>query len=172
MFTATEPTRTPVSAPKTATPEEIKSDGPSQINYKYDWYQNVTHIFVAYKIKQGGEAFLNGGLIVHFTDSTMILENSKTGEILASIEFSNPIDPTGSTWTCTKKRIDIKMKKQVENENWTGLEKGSGTGATAIPVTAASGPISYPSSSKNKKNWDTLDKDLTKELSDDKPEGD
>jgi len=41
----------PAKAAKTAAVEEIKSDGPSQINLKYDWYQNMTHIFVAYKIK-------------------------------------------------------------------------------------------------------------------------
>ena len=31
---------------------------------------------------------------------------------------------------------------------------------------------SYPSSSKNKKNWDKIDKEITKEESKDKPEGD
>ena len=31
---------------------------------------------------------------------------------------------------------------------------------------------SYPTSSKNKKNWDQLDKEITKEMSLEKPEGD
>ena len=54
MFIPTEqPSQTlaPAKAAKTTAVEEIKSDGPSQINLKYDWYQNMTHIFVAYKIK-------------------------------------------------------------------------------------------------------------------------
>jgi len=110
------PASTATATAKAATvAEEIKSDGPSQINLKYDWYQNMTHIFVAYKIKQGGEVFANGGLSVTFTDCTMILENSTTGEILACVEFSNKIDASCSTWTCTSKRIDIKIKKLVDN---------------------------------------------------------
>lgn len=43
---------------------------------QYDWYQNLTHVFVAYKIRRGGEEMADGGLIVNFTDSTMVLENS------------------------------------------------------------------------------------------------
>ena len=43
---------------------------------QYDWYQNLTHVFVAYKIRRGGEEMADGGLIVNFTDTTMVLENS------------------------------------------------------------------------------------------------
>ena len=57
----------------------------SQINLQYDWYQNMTHVFVAYKIRRGGEEMADGGLIINFTDSTMVLENSLTGEILTEI---------------------------------------------------------------------------------------
>ena len=61
----------------------------SQINLQYDWYQNVTHVFIGYKIKQGGEGLINGVLNIKFTDSSMVLENSQTGEILTQIDFSN-----------------------------------------------------------------------------------
>ena len=84
----------------------------------------MTHVFVAYKIKQGGEALANGALRVNITDNTLVLENSSNDEILASIDFSNLVDPANCTWSCTNKRIDIKLKKQVENQNWTGLEVG------------------------------------------------
>lgn len=37
----------------------------------------------------------------------------------------------------------------------------------------ASGPgPAYPSSSKKKKNWDAIDKEIEKEIANDKPEGD
>ena len=44
--------------------------------------------------------------------------------------------------------------------------------ATAsAPVNSGSAPA-YPSSSKNKKNWDKVDKAIAKESANDKPEGD
>ena len=97
---------------KTAASEESKTGGAnSQINLQYDWYQNVTHVFIGYKIKQGGEGLINGVLDIKFTESSMVLENSQTGEILTQVDFSNKIDPSASTWTCSVKRIDIKLKK-------------------------------------------------------------
>lgn len=132
----------------------------------------MTHVFIGYKIKQGGEALASGGLAVNFTETSMVLENSKTGEILTQVDFSNPIDVGASTWTCSAKRIDIKAKKAAEDLNWRALEAGSG-GAMAIPAQAATGPKpSYPSSSKVKRDWTALDKEIESELSKDKPEGD
>jgi len=81
MFTATaKPAATSAAPAKRAPAEEVKtsasSGASSQINLQYDWYQNVTHVFVAYKIKQGGEALANGGLKLTFEDTCMVLENS------------------------------------------------------------------------------------------------
>ena len=68
MFTVTKPatsaaaatsTAPAQAAASTATAEESKtsaSSAVSQINLQYDWYQNVTHVFIAYKIKSGGDA--------------------------------------------------------------------------------------------------------------------
>lgn len=55
-------------APAEESKTSATSGGVSQINLEYDWYQNVTHVFVAYKIKSGGEALKNGGLIVNFEE--------------------------------------------------------------------------------------------------------
>ena len=91
---------------------------------------------------------------------------------MASLDLANSIDPSNCTWSCTSKRIDLKLKKDIENQNWVGLVAGSGA-ANAIPAVASSGPVpAYPSSSKNKKNWDALDKEIEKEIAGDKPEGD
>lgn len=75
----------------------------------------MTHVFVAYKIKQGGDALANGALKVNFTDSSLVLENSSNEEIMASLDLANSVDPTNCTWSCTSKRIDLKLKKEIEN---------------------------------------------------------
>lgn len=103
----------------------------------------------------------------------MVLENSSTGEIIVSIDLSNKIDPVASTWTCSAKRIDIKLKKVSEDLNWRVLEGGSPGGVSSIPVTVANGPApSYPSSSKVKRDWDAIDKEIERETENEKPEGD
>lgn len=93
---------------------------------------------------------------------------------MTQIDFSNKIDASASTFTCSAKRIDIKCKKQAEDLNWRVLEaSASAGGVTAIPAQAASGPgPSYPSSSKVKKDWNAIDKEIETEIAGDKPEGD
>ena len=56
---------------------------------------------------------------------------------------------------------------------WNGLEASAAGGASAIPSAALNGPRpAYPTSNKNKKDWSKMDKELEKELANDKPEGD
>ena len=79
------------------------------------------------------------------------------------------------TYTCGLKKIEIKLKKAIENFNWITLESPTGqiTGAgvpMAIPTNTK--VPDYPSSSKNKKNWDNIDTVCEKELKVEKPEGD
>ena len=66
MFTASSAAASASSQQvASATNEETKTPAAndnSQINLQYDWYQNVTHVFIGYKIKQGGEALVNGVL--------------------------------------------------------------------------------------------------------------
>ena len=104
----------------------------------------------------------------------MVLENSKTGEILTQIDFSNKIDPNTSSVAFSLKRVDIKIKKETEDVNWRTLEAQDEASAnTAIPAQVTSGAKpSYPTSSKKKRDWNALDKEIEQELAQDKPEGD
>ena len=90
--------------------------------------------------------------------------------------MTNSIETENSYKNCYPRKICLTLKKAIENVNWISLEKG----VEVKPLTIAS-PIttngvqqtpSYPSSSKNKKNWDKIDKEITKEESKDKPVGD
>lgn len=53
------------------------------LDSKYDWYQNMTHTFVSYKVK-GGEANETTIKTNLFADQFNI-ENINTGEQLASV---------------------------------------------------------------------------------------
>ena len=59
---------------------------------KHDWYQNLTHVFVSFKIKKGGEA-LKSALKVTFTPNAVQLVNEANGEVLVHLDVANEITP-------------------------------------------------------------------------------
>ena len=146
------------------------SNDAASLDLKYDWYQNVNHIFVSYKIKKGGEALKSGGLKVKFTASSVSLENGANGEILVHLDLANAIVAEESTFVCSVKKVELKMKKALDNINWIGLEQGSATSKVQA-MQSSSGPA-YPSSAKVKRDFNAIDKELDKVLSKDGAEGD
>lgn len=98
------------------------SNDAASLDLKYDWYQNVNHIFVSYKIKKGGESLKSGGLKVNFTAGSVCLENVANGEILVHLDLANAIVAEESTFVCSVKKVELKMKKATDNVNWRGLE--------------------------------------------------
>jgi suppressor of G2 allele of SKP1 len=95
-------------------------------------------------------------------------------DITVKLDLSNQIVPEDSSKQATPKKIELKLKKLVENVNWMGIEKGGDSKLLATQIVSQP-PVdkpSYPSSSKNKKNWDEINREFSKELANDKPEGD
>ena len=90
--------------------------------------------------------------------------------------MTNLIETENSYKNCYPRKICLTLKKAIENVNWISLEKGVEvkplTIAAPITTNGVQKTPSYPSSSKIKKNWDKIDKEITKEESKDKPEGD
>jgi hypothetical protein len=132
------------------------------LNLTYDWYQNVTHVFVSYKIKQGGEELKSGGLKVEFQSQAVTLENIANGEVLASIDLANSISEADSTYSCSARKVELKFKKVDESITWKGLEMGSGSTPTMM-TSNTSGPA-YPSSAKVKRDWSAVDSEMEKAM--------
>lgn len=127
-------------------------------------------MFVNYKIKKGGEALKNGGIKVSFTPNTFEIENLLNGEVLIHLDVANEIIPQESTYVCGTKKIELKIKKKSEKINWGGLESGSAT--TLLEKMQNNVVPAYPSSSKVKRDFNAIDKELDKMLSKESTEGD
>jgi suppressor of G2 allele of SKP1 len=127
-------------------------------------------VFISFKIKKGD---IRQSLEVCYGENTLDLSN--LGVRLAKLKLANQIVPHLCNYTCGLKKIEIKLKKAIENFNWVVLESATGqiTGV-GVPMQAptVSSVPAYPSSSKSKKNWDKIDTVCEKELKSDKPEGD
>jgi len=142
------------------------------IDTKYDWYQNTSHVFLSFKIKKGD---IRQSIEVCYGETALTLTN--LGVQFANLKLSNQIVNHMCTYTCGLKKIEIKLKKSIENFNWITLEASSATTGLGVGVPTMAMPINtkvpdYPSSSKNKKNWDNIETDCEKELKAEKPEGD
>lgn len=64
--------------------------------------------------------------------------------------------PLSSSKDHTAKKIELKLKKSVDNVNWMKIERAGESKllATSVPSQANSFQApSYPTSSKNKKDW-------------------
>ena len=80
-----------------------------------------------------------------------------------TLELTNQIVPEESAKNAAVKKIELKLRKKLENMNWMGIERGGEAKLVATSVPTQNAPLpSYPTSSKNKKNWDAIDKDITK----------
>jgi hypothetical protein len=130
----------------------------------------MTHVFITWKIKKGD---IRQSAEVEFGQDRLQISDKQQN--LATLLYSNKVVAHLCNYTCTLKKIEVRLKKEADNINWVNLERGSGEQVPKVASVAAptinSAPLSYPSSSKNKKNWDKVEKEASKELSD-KPEGD
>jgi hypothetical protein len=130
----------------------------------------MTHVFITWKIKKGD---VRQSAEVEFGQDRLQISDQQQN--LATLLYSNRVVAHLCNYTCTLKKIEVRLKKEADNINWVNLERGSGEQVPKVASVAAhtinSAPLSYPSSSKNKKNWDKVEKEASKELSD-KPEGD
>jgi len=75
--------------------------------------------------------------------------------------------------SCGLKKIEIKLKKATENIGCGNLEAVHSFTSSSQPMASlVNKPVpSYPTSSKKKTDFTKVDKEIEKDLSKDKPEG-
>lgn len=78
------------------------------------------------------------------------------------LEFTLFSDVSAHKVSVFATKVEIYLEKKTRGLKWLSLEHKELTSA----------PVSYPSSSKNPKNWDSIEKDIKKEESQTVPKGD
>ena len=101
------------------------------------------------------------------------LEVEADGVEILKIKLSNKCIASQSSHTCGLKKIEIKLKKATDNISWGNLEAVHGSSSSSQPMAPlVNKPVpSYPTSSKKKTDFTKVDKEIEKDLSKDKPEG-
>lgn len=101
-------------------------------------------------------------------------------EFERTFELARAIDPAGSTFKVTAYKIEISLKKVTaadQRPEWPALEACDAKNASSaqtvhVPAPAADKPLAYPTSSKKKVDYSQVEKAVTKEEEEEKPQGD
>lgn len=148
--------------------KEQKAAVAPQLNPKYDWYQNITHVFVSFKVV-GSDKSLAKNTKVDLQKQQITLE---CGEQTIVVPLSQEIDAETSEIYPFSTKLELKLKKIEEKQNWLCLEPGSGgpSTVTRVPVEDDEQKKAKPYASK--RDWNAIERDVGKELDAEKPEGD
>lgn len=125
------------------------------LKFTHNWYQNATFITLSLESntpieKEKFEFVLEKKSIklIHKVAQKAIFEMS----------LSNSIVPEYSKYSVINRRIEFNLKKEVENFNWITVDRKK------VEETSSTFKQSYPTSSKKKKDWDNLEKEINEEL--------
>ncbi|KAJ3379154.1 Suppressor of G2 allele of SKP1 [Lobulomyces angularis] len=104
---------------------------------------------------------------IDFTEnslSLLIKLPTQTDFTLELEPLSHKIAPSDSKYSVLSTKVEIKLKKAIYGTKWNTLE---GEDKLVTNLASANNKPEYPSSAKNKKDWNKIEKEVT----DEKPEG-
>jgi len=133
---------------------------------KREWYQNNTHVYITLFAK-GVEQdsckvdFQEKELSVSFP-----LPGSTDEEYQLNLDLFDAVDPAACRLEVGKVKVEVVLAKKNAGVQWKDLEKQD-----TIMEISPDQPA-YPTSNKQKKNWNKIDQDIEAELKAEKPEGD
>jgi suppressor of G2 allele of SKP1 len=150
-------------APESVAPKETTISGKKPI--KREWYQNSSTVFIT--IFQKGMQKEN--VKADFQDKELSLNMKLPGgdddTYTLDLELFDSIEPEKCSIDISQVKVEVSLTKKNLGVQWSSLEK-------AKVVAAASDGPAYPSSSKVKRDWDQIDKDIEADFKKEKPEGD
>lgn len=162
----TEKELSTVPPPRSATP-------------KYQYYQTPTHVTVTLLAKGIKEEEATVSL-----EARRLKVALRDGTVLLDAALFDGIMPTESSYKFFATKVELKLKKATEGLPWTDLVGGNGAGAgdtsstpagpmmmQAAPMNVAAQPAKAPRPYASQKNWEQVEREITKELESEKPEG-
>ena len=132
------------------------------IKFSYNWYQNDNSVIVTLDCNKIINKFTYKVEFSPTLFKVVMNENNNNIYKLYELDLYLEIDPEKCTYKLLTQKIELTLEKKEKGKSWITLDSKS---ANTIQ--------SYPSSNKNKTDFNKINKDIEKELKDDKsnPEG-
>jgi suppressor of G2 allele of SKP1 len=128
-----------------------------------EWYQSSTHVIITIFLKGAAQDDCKAEFHERDFSLSVKLPGSETETYNLDLELAGAIDPSGCKVEASKVKVEVTLLKKYSSR-WDALEK--------VEEQAVSDQPAYPSSSKQKRDWSQIDRDMETELKSDKPEGD
>eukprot|EP00928_Gymnodinium_smaydae_P089709 TRINITY_DN73622_c0_g1_i1.p1 TRINITY_DN73622_c0_g1~~TRINITY_DN73622_c0_g1_i1.p1 ORF type:complete len:400 (+),score=126.10 TRINITY_DN73622_c0_g1_i1:77-1276(+) len=133
-----------------------------------EWYQNNTHVYITIFEKGVDQQKFQ----VDFQEKELTLSFPLPGansgeEYQLDLQLFDAVEPENCKVEVGKMKVELALCKKTVGKQWKDLER-----VDEVAVLAAAEQPSYPTSSKTKRDWGQVDRDIEAELKDEKPEGD
>lgn len=124
----------------------------------HSWYQDTEMLYVVVPLKLQSPTSYSVSITSQSVSISAVLVNSSDFQLELPLLY--PILTEESNYDFKNNKLEIKLKKK-DPIQWSNLE----------PIVPAEYKPSYPSSSKAKRDWNKIDKEIEQELKKEKPEG-
>eukprot|EP01006_Ploeotia_vitrea_P031831 TRINITY_DN64131_c0_g3_i1.p2 TRINITY_DN64131_c0_g3~~TRINITY_DN64131_c0_g3_i1.p2 ORF type:complete len:347 (+),score=80.00 TRINITY_DN64131_c0_g3_i1:36-1076(+) len=156
-----------------ATPADVAAAPPVRKSpVRHEWYQTPKEVVVTFFAKKREEKHVK----VNFQprEVEVVIELNEGQEFQHTIDpLYKEIVPAECSWKISPYKLECKLVKKQSGLQWQDLEgKGEDDGAGVTMNDKPETRPSYPSSSRKKTNWDSLNAECKKEEEEEKPEGD
>lgn len=130
----------------------------SNLKMIHNWYQTATHLILTLT----ANIPINPSSIdIKIEKKTLKICEKSSGNLIWEMNLSNSVLPDSCTVDVQNRKVEFKLKKEIDNFNWVTVDRAKLNEATP------NFQPSYPTSSKVKKNWDSVEKEINKELNND-----
>lgn len=131
-----------------------------------EWYQNTTHVIITIFAKGVPQESCK----VEFQDKELSvsfpLPGSTDEEYHLDLDLFDSIEPSACKVEVSKVKVEIALAKKNVGFQWKDLEKKA-----EEPEPLGVDHPAYPTSSKQKRDWSQIDRDVEAELKSEKPAG-
>lgn len=141
--------------------KSLKTTAPSvqvPLRETHSWYQDTDKLYVVVPLKLQSPTSYSVNITSQSVNISAVLQNSTEFQLELPLLYSVVTEACSYKYVNNKLEIELKKKDPVQ---WSNLE-------SIIP--SESMPA-YPSSSKSKRDWSKIDKEIEQELKKEKPEG-
>jgi len=142
---------------------------PGKISYKWHQTDNRVYIEINYALKKKED--LNITIEKKKVSISFPVDTSSNYEL--NLELFDEIDTQNSTYNVHLNRIEVQLEKILKGRNWTLLERPDSLNEKILetvvpkPVSQNNAPQAtpvYPSSSKTKKDWSKIDREIEEDM--------
>jgi len=139
------------------TPTVEKNAGAKPPRFRHEWYQSQTHVTVTIFAKNQSHETACIDIKPKSLSVTIRLEGEENWNL--SIDLADEVDVAESKPVFMSTKIEIRLKKQSQ-QRWESLEDTGAVRTRKWDSTETVNKHAYPSSSKQSRNWDEIEKSI------------